>query len=42
VVARDPEKAAPVMERIKALGGEGEFVSCDLSTSPIATSWWRR
>jgi NAD(P)-dependent dehydrogenase (short-subunit alcohol dehydrogenase family) len=31
VVARDAEKAAPVMERIKALGGEGRFISCDLS-----------
>ena len=32
VVARDPEKAAPVMERIKALGAEGKFISCDLSS----------
>ncbi len=31
VVARDPEKAAPVMARIKALGGKGRFVSCDLA-----------
>jgi NAD(P)-dependent dehydrogenase (short-subunit alcohol dehydrogenase family) len=31
VVARDPEKAAPVMERIKSLGGRGRFISCDLS-----------
>jgi len=31
LVARDPEKAAPVMERIKAKGGRAKFVSCDLS-----------
>ncbi|MBL0140948.1 MAG: SDR family oxidoreductase [Betaproteobacteria bacterium] len=31
VVARDPEKAAPVMARIKAMGGKGRFVSCDLA-----------
>jgi NAD(P)-dependent dehydrogenase (short-subunit alcohol dehydrogenase family)/thioester reductase-like protein len=31
VVARDPQKAAPVMARIKALGGKGRFVSCDLA-----------
>jgi NAD(P)-dependent dehydrogenase (short-subunit alcohol dehydrogenase family) len=31
VVARDAEKAAPVMERIKTLGGEGRFISCDLA-----------
>jgi NAD(P)-dependent dehydrogenase (short-subunit alcohol dehydrogenase family) len=31
VVARDAEKAAPVMARIKALGGKGRFVSCDLA-----------
>ncbi|MDH5264207.1 MAG: SDR family oxidoreductase [Betaproteobacteria bacterium] len=31
VVARDPEKAAPVMARIKAMGGKGKFVSCDLA-----------
>jgi NAD(P)-dependent dehydrogenase (short-subunit alcohol dehydrogenase family) len=31
VVARDPEKAAPVMARIKALGGKGKFISCDLA-----------
>ncbi len=31
VVARDPEKAAPVMARIKALGGKGRFISCDLA-----------
>ncbi len=32
VVARDAEKAAPVMERIKAQGGEGKFISCDLAS----------
>jgi NAD(P)-dependent dehydrogenase (short-subunit alcohol dehydrogenase family) len=31
VVARDPEKAAPVMARIKSLGGKGRFISCDLA-----------
>ncbi|MEP7260103.1 MAG: SDR family oxidoreductase [Usitatibacter sp.] len=31
VVARDPAKAAPVMDRIKAAGGNAKFVSCDLS-----------
>ena len=31
VVARDPEKAGPVMERIKAAGGKAKFFSCDLS-----------
>ncbi len=31
VVARDPEKAAPVMAKIKSLGGKGRFVSCDLA-----------
>ncbi len=31
VAARDPEKAAPVMARIKAAGGKGRFVSCDLA-----------
>ncbi len=31
LVARDPEKAAPVMQRIKAAGGQAEFVSCDLA-----------
>jgi len=31
VVARDPEKAAPVMARIKSMGGKGKFVSCDLA-----------
>jgi NAD(P)-dependent dehydrogenase (short-subunit alcohol dehydrogenase family) len=31
VVARDPEKAAPVMAKIKAMGGHGRFVSCDLA-----------
>ena len=32
LVARDPEKAAPVMERIKKDGGEATFISCDLSS----------
>jgi len=32
VVARDPEKASPVMERIKANGGDATFISCDLSS----------
>jgi NAD(P)-dependent dehydrogenase (short-subunit alcohol dehydrogenase family) len=31
VVARDPEKAAPVMARIKSKGGKGRFISCDLA-----------
>jgi NAD(P)-dependent dehydrogenase (short-subunit alcohol dehydrogenase family) len=31
VVARDPEKAAPVMERLEARGGKAKFISCDLS-----------
>ena len=31
VVARDPEKAGPVMERIKAAGGKAKFFSCDLA-----------
>jgi NAD(P)-dependent dehydrogenase (short-subunit alcohol dehydrogenase family) len=31
VVARDPEKAAPVMERIKEMGGKATFYPCDLS-----------
>ncbi|MCM2326615.1 MAG: SDR family oxidoreductase [Lysobacter sp.] len=31
VVARDPQKATPVMARIKALGGKGRFISCDLA-----------
>src|SRR5689334_9826519 len=30
VVARDPQKAAPVMEKLKSLG-KAKFVSCDLS-----------
>src|SRR5213078_1550240 len=30
VVARDPEKAAPVMEKLKAIGN-AKFYSCDLS-----------
>ena len=32
VVARDPEKAAPVLDKIKAAGGKARFVSCDLSS----------
>jgi len=32
LVARDPEKAAPVMERIRKDGGEATFISCDLSS----------
>ncbi len=32
LVARDPEKAAPVTERIRALGGAATFISCDLSS----------
>ena len=32
VVARDAEKAAPVIDRIKAAGGNARFVSCDLSS----------
>jgi len=31
VVARDPEKAAPVMQRIKDLGGKARFHPCDLA-----------
>jgi NAD(P)-dependent dehydrogenase (short-subunit alcohol dehydrogenase family) len=31
VVARDAEKAGPVLEHIKAQGGKARFVSCDLS-----------
>ena len=31
VVARDADKAAPVMEKLKAMGGKGKFISCDLS-----------
>ncbi|MGZ5033706.1 MAG: SDR family oxidoreductase [Usitatibacter sp.] len=31
VVARDPVKAAPVMERIKGMGGRAKFFSCDLA-----------
>jgi NAD(P)-dependent dehydrogenase (short-subunit alcohol dehydrogenase family) len=34
VVARDPEKAGPVIDRIKGQGGAAEFVSCDLSSIP--------
>ena len=32
VVARDAEKAAPVLEKIKATSGKARFVSCDLSS----------
>jgi len=32
VAARDPEKAGPVLDRIKAAGGKAKFVSCDLSS----------
>src|SRR5258706_3332609 len=32
LVARDPEKAAPVLEKIKAAGGKAKFISCDLSS----------
>ncbi|HYC35416.1 MAG TPA: SDR family oxidoreductase [Usitatibacter sp.] len=31
VVARDAEKAAPVMAKLKAMGGKAKFISCDLS-----------
>jgi NAD(P)-dependent dehydrogenase (short-subunit alcohol dehydrogenase family) len=31
VVARDPEKAAPVMTKIKSMGAKGRFVACDLA-----------
>ncbi len=31
VVARDPEKAVPVMARLKEMGATAEFVSCDLA-----------
>jgi NAD(P)-dependent dehydrogenase (short-subunit alcohol dehydrogenase family) len=32
VVARDPEKAAPVMARLAQMGAKAKFVSCDLSS----------
>ena len=32
LVARDPEKAKPVMERIEREGGKATFISCDLSS----------
>jgi NAD(P)-dependent dehydrogenase (short-subunit alcohol dehydrogenase family) len=32
LVARDPEKARPVMEKIASRGGEATFISCDLSS----------
>jgi NAD(P)-dependent dehydrogenase (short-subunit alcohol dehydrogenase family) len=32
LVARDPEKAKPVMDRIAKDGGEATFISCDLSS----------
>ncbi len=31
VVARDPDKAGPVMDKIKASGGDATFISCDLA-----------
>ncbi len=31
VVARDPEKATPVMAKLKEMGAKAEFVSCDLA-----------
>ena len=31
VAARDPDKAVPVMARLKEMGATAEFVSCDLS-----------
>ncbi len=31
LVARDPEKAQPVMARIKSMGGKAKFYSCDLA-----------
>src|SRR5436190_7502245 len=32
LVARDPEKAAPVVEKIRKDGGDATFISCDLSS----------
>lgn len=32
LVARDPKKAKPVLDRIKSAGGKAKFVSCDLSS----------
>ena len=32
VVARDPEKAGPVLDRIRKEGGDATFISCDLSS----------
>ena len=32
VVARDPEKATPVMERLKAMGAQATFIPTDLSS----------
>ncbi len=32
VAARDPEKAGPVLDKIKAAGGKAKFISCDLSS----------
>jgi NAD(P)-dependent dehydrogenase (short-subunit alcohol dehydrogenase family) len=32
VVARDPQKAAPVMKKLESLGASAKFVSCDLSS----------
>jgi NAD(P)-dependent dehydrogenase (short-subunit alcohol dehydrogenase family) len=31
IVARDPKKAAPVLERIRRAGGSAEFLSCNLA-----------
>jgi NAD(P)-dependent dehydrogenase (short-subunit alcohol dehydrogenase family)/thioester reductase-like protein len=31
VVARDPEKAAPVMAKLQSMGAQARFISCDLS-----------
>jgi NAD(P)-dependent dehydrogenase (short-subunit alcohol dehydrogenase family)/thioester reductase-like protein len=31
VVARDPQKAAPVMAKLKSMGAHAKFISCDLS-----------
>ncbi len=34
LVARDPAKAAPVMAKIKAMGGKAKFYACDLAEIP--------
>ena len=31
IVARDAEKAAPVLEHLRTLGGKSKFIACDLS-----------